>query len=309
MKDAAWKYSVQGEEDLYGDKEKSGWREMNASLSSSPLRNNAGENARCPKISIAREEFVDLTQDLLIAMVLNQLLYWSQRVRDFDLFLEEEKAFNTEHERPARYGWFYKSAIELSEETMLRLTKVTMRKYLHCLIENGWISERANPLNKWDRTTQYRVNLKNLHIDLQKLGWDLPGFPKDTFPIQKLSFEGNNPNLPENPQNFRGLENDTSKESKSTLEGKADDTSRLSFSTFEGRMDDTSKERKSTLKGKANDTSRLSFSTFEGRMDDTSKERKSTLKGKANDTSRLSFSTFEGRMDDIFEGKKIDSRG
>ena len=46
MKDDALKYPVQGEEDLYGDKEKSGWRGMNASLSSPPLRNNACENAR-----------------------------------------------------------------------------------------------------------------------------------------------------------------------------------------------------------------------------------------------------------------------
>lgn len=232
---------------LYGCNSKenqSGWKDKDASLSPLSFRENSCRKTKCPKIAVAREEFVDLTQDLLMAMILNQLLYWSQRIKDFDLFLEEEKAFNTEYERPARYGWFYKSAIELSEETMLRLTKVTIRKYLHCLIENGWISERANPLNKWDRTTQYRVNLKNLHIDLQKLGWDLPGFPRDTFPIQKLSFEGNNPNLPENPQNSRGLENDTSRERKSTLESKVDDTSRLSLSTLEGRMDNTSKVEK-----------------------------------------------------------------
>ena len=293
---------------LYGCNSKenqSGWKDKDASLSPLSFRENSCRKTKCPKIAVAREEFVDLTQDLLMAMILNQLLYWSQRIKDFDLFLEEEKAFNTEYERPARYGWFYKSAIELSEETMLRLTKVTIRKYLHCLIENGWISERANPLNKWDRTTQYRVNLKNLHIDLQKLGWDLPGFPRDTFPIQKLSFEGNNPNLPENPQNSRGLENDTSRERKSTLEGKTDDTSRLSLSTFEGRVDDISRERKSTLEGKADDTSRLSLSTFEGRMDDTSRERKSTLESKVDDTSRLSLSTLEGRMDNTSKVEKL----
>jgi hypothetical protein len=295
--------------DCYSKENQSGWRDKDASLSPLSFRENSCRKTKCPKIAVAREEFVDLTQDLLMAMILNQLLYWSQRVKDFDLFLEEERAFSTEYERPTRYGWFYKSAIELSEETMLRLTKVTMRKYLHCLIENGWISERANPLNKWDRTTQYRVNLKSLHIDLQKLGWDLPGFPRDTFPIQETSFEGTNPNLPENPQNSRGLENDTSKERKSTLEGKTDDTSRLSLSTFEGRMDDISRERKSTLEGKADDTSRLSLSTFEGRMDDTSRERKSTLEGKADDTSRLSLSTFEGRMDDTSRERKSTLEG
>ncbi|MBL8675987.1 MAG: hypothetical protein JNJ47_00955 [Alphaproteobacteria bacterium] len=230
--------------DCYSKENHSGWRDKDTSPSPLSFREDSCRKTKCPKISIAREEFVDLTQDLMMAMILNQLLYWSQRVKDFDLFLEEEKAFSTEYERPTRYGWFYKSAIELSEETMLRLTKVTMRKYLHCLIENGWISERANALNKWDRTTQYRVNLKNLHIDLQKLGWDLPGFPRDTFPIQEISFEGNNPNLPENSQNSRGSENEPSKESKSTLEGKADDISRLSLSTLEGRMDDTSKVEK-----------------------------------------------------------------
>ena len=106
--------------DCYSKENHSGWRDKDTSLSPLSFRENSCRKTKCPKIAVAREEFVDLTQDLLMAMILNQLLYWSQRVKDFDLFLEEEKAFNTEYERPARYGWFYKSAIELSEETMLR---------------------------------------------------------------------------------------------------------------------------------------------------------------------------------------------
>jgi hypothetical protein len=46
MKDADLNCSIQGEEGLYENKDKSEWRGVNASLSSSPLRNNTCENIR-----------------------------------------------------------------------------------------------------------------------------------------------------------------------------------------------------------------------------------------------------------------------
>ncbi len=42
-----------------------------------------------PKVVVIREEFIALTGNPLIAAVLNQLVYWSQRVTNLDLFLKE----------------------------------------------------------------------------------------------------------------------------------------------------------------------------------------------------------------------------
>ncbi|OJW46257.1 MAG: hypothetical protein BGO67_08550 [Alphaproteobacteria bacterium 41-28] len=135
------------------------------------------------KVAVVREEFVELTGDPLVAIVLNQLLYWTERVNDYDLLLEEEKKSQPEYNASPRHGWIYKTADELNEETMLRVSRPTMRKYLRTLVEQGWIDERSNPQDKWDKTTQYRVNLKKLQEDLFALGYALPGY--SLGPIQQ----------------------------------------------------------------------------------------------------------------------------
>lgn len=129
------------------------------------------------KVAVIREEFVTLTGDPLIAVVLNQLLYWTQRVKDFDLLLEEERSFHPDCNVSPRHGWIYKSADELSDETMLCTTRPTMRKYLKFLVDQGWIDERRNLHNKWNKTTEYRLNLRKLQQDLFSLGYALPGYP------------------------------------------------------------------------------------------------------------------------------------
>ncbi len=129
------------------------------------------------KIAIIREELVALTHDPLIAVVLNQLLYWTQRVSDFDLLVAEENTSPLKNKKA--HGWFYKSSQELIEETLLQVSKVTMRRYLNFLVKHGWLSERGNPHYKWDKTTQYRLNLSKLQADLQALGWSIPGFTED----------------------------------------------------------------------------------------------------------------------------------
>jgi len=252
---------------------------------------------RKAKVAMLREEFFDLTQDPWISTVLNQLFYWSQRVSDFDLFLKEEITSHSKNKDSAQYGWFYKSATELSEETMLRVTKVTMRKYLHLLIEKGWISERTNPRYKWDRTAQYRVNLKALHIDLQKFGWDLPGLPKGTFAShsQEIFFEKKKEDLQEQAQQLLGLEKHTLRESKQHLEEKANDTSKDNLSTGEEEKPAVASwESKQHFEGKANDTSKVDLSTAEeGKPADASWESKQHFEEKANDTSKVDLSTFE----------------
>lgn len=125
-------------------------------------------------VSIIRREFVDLTGDHFSAVILNQLLYWTLRVRDFDRLLEEERHFQPNCTVSPRHGWIYKTAQELNEETMLGLSPPSIRKYLKLLIDEGWVDEREHPTEKWNKTTQYRVNVRRLQEDLDHQGHSLP---------------------------------------------------------------------------------------------------------------------------------------
>jgi hypothetical protein len=136
-----------------------------------------------PKLAVIREEFVALTGNPFIAVILNQLLYWTKRLPDFDYLMEEEFSSPLPLTPSCECGWFYKTSQELTEETLLCLSRYTMRNYLRFLIEEGWISERLSPQNKWNKTTQYRVNLRQLQMSLCALGYALPSFTKDELSI------------------------------------------------------------------------------------------------------------------------------
>lgn len=139
------------------------------------------------QVSIIRKEFVTLTGNPFSATILNQLLYWTLRVKDFDMFLEEERALAglEEDEKNSDYhkshGWIYKTAHELIDETMLGISHPTMRKYLKQLIDEGWICERVHPRSKWNKTTQYRVNIKKTLKDLIVIGRHLPSVYRNVF--------------------------------------------------------------------------------------------------------------------------------
>lgn len=140
------------------------------------------------KRAVIKEELVALTGDFIAAVVLNQLIYWSERVYDFDEFIEQEKERlekyggpeNLEIQIEPTHGWIYKTAEELSAETMLNISRRTMRTYLKELVDAGYIQERTNPRYTWDKTRQYRVNIAKIQTDLKKLGYCLEGYPLET---------------------------------------------------------------------------------------------------------------------------------
>lgn len=136
-------------------------------------------NRRLKRVVI-KEELVELTGDFTKAVILNQFIYWSERVRDFDSFIKEEKKrLSKNQEEPKiekQHGWIYKNADELSEEVMLGVTSKTMRKHIGFLVDNGWVDQRNNPKYKWDRTLQYRVNIYKIQKDLYKIGYSLEGY-------------------------------------------------------------------------------------------------------------------------------------
>ena len=49
------------------------------------------EPAKATQVSLIRQELVTLTGNHSRAVILNQLLYWTQRTKDFSLMVEEER--------------------------------------------------------------------------------------------------------------------------------------------------------------------------------------------------------------------------
>lgn len=119
-----------------------------------------------------KEELVVLTGDYRTAIILNQLIYCSKRVRDVEEFIKEEKN-RDDCSRELTKGWFAKTSEEIAEETLTNMAPATMRRYLKKLVIGGWLNERPNPIDKRDHTKQYRVSIANIQKDLEKLGYTL----------------------------------------------------------------------------------------------------------------------------------------
>ena len=131
------------------------------------------------KKAVIREDLLSITNDYRKAIILNQFIYWSERVSDADKFIQKENEIaksNGEEERELFYGWIYKTSEELADEVMLGLSASQIRRYISDLVDMGYISKRNNPKYKWDRTLQYRVNLVNIAKDLKKNGYPLSDY-------------------------------------------------------------------------------------------------------------------------------------
>ena len=129
---------------------------------------------------VIKEELVALTGDFRPAIILNQFIYWIERMKDTDRYILEEKERASKEQLEVSIdesnGWIYKTAEELNEELMVGMSKATIGKYINQLVEAGYLDKRNNPKYKWDKTLQYRVNLVKVQKDLAKLGYALEGY-------------------------------------------------------------------------------------------------------------------------------------
>ena len=129
---------------------------------------------------VIKEELVELTGDFRSAIILNQFIYWTERMRDTDKYIEEEieraSKEDIKIDIDKSYGWIYKTTDELNEEVMLGMSAATIRKYIKQLIDAGYLKERKNPKYKWDKTMQYRVDIYKVQLELAKLGYALEGY-------------------------------------------------------------------------------------------------------------------------------------
>ena len=134
------------------------------------------EDDRSYKRAVLCEELFELCRhDDLMALCLRQMLYWLPRTRTIDRYIEEETARqgNDEAGTAPTGGWVYKTAEQLKGEIMTGRSRKAVSMRLCSLVEQGWLERRQNPIYKWDRTWQYRVNLLKLEADLNALGYSL----------------------------------------------------------------------------------------------------------------------------------------
>ena len=135
---------------------------------------------------VIKEEYMAITNDMTESIILNQFIYWSERIKDFDNFILEDRdlllRFGTEDVKEQipisnlKHGWIYKKANELKTELMDIVSEKTINRKLESLVEKGYLDRRNNPLIKYDRTYQYRVNLKKIMLDLLPLGYTIEGY-------------------------------------------------------------------------------------------------------------------------------------
>lgn len=149
--------------------------------------------ARKLKRAVVKEEFVKLTGDDLEAVVLNQFLYWLERVKDFDKFLVEEINSEEEREDKQKHGWIWKTAEEMKEEIMTSYSAKTVGRRIKDLVDNGWIERRRNPKKAFDKTYQYRPNIEKINKDLQTIGYQLQGYKFDNIIGDKTKRQNDHP--------------------------------------------------------------------------------------------------------------------
>ncbi|SDC31607.1 MULTISPECIES: DnaD domain-containing protein [unclassified Candidatus Frackibacter] len=159
--------------------------------------------------AVIKEEFYKLTGHPLKALIINQFLYWTERVRDYDQFIKEERKRarreGTDLVLDETKGWIYKTTGELKEELMVHWHKKTIRNHIKELVELGYLAERQNPKHKFDNTKQYRVNLLKLNKDLMEIGYVLQGYKFDDL-IQdemKRAIQQNNSKLEESNEDSK----------------------------------------------------------------------------------------------------------
>lgn len=206
------------------------------------------------KKAVIREDLLSITKDYRKAILLNQFIYWSERVSDADKFIEKENEIaknNGEVERELFYGWIYKTAEELADEVMLGLSASQIRRYINDLVDLGYLLKRNNPKYKWDRTLQYRVNLVNIAKDLKKNGFPLSDYkidiPDDENTITHPCVINDEPEENQSQSGERAIPENTNRNYN------AENTNKNSLSPERASESDSAKTKKQSLKKEANE--------------------------------------------------------
>src|SRR5690554_5211278 len=100
-----------------------------------------------------KEELLALTGDVVSAAMLNHLLFWQgtvnkqdeERLKQIEIFENNGDLEKAEQiKKQLRYGWFWKSAKELSEEILFS-TRQTVERKMKELIKENLVEKKENP--------------------------------------------------------------------------------------------------------------------------------------------------------------------
>jgi hypothetical protein len=159
------------------------------------------------KRAVIREEYVAITKNDSMALILNQLIYWSKRTRDYKKFIQEERKRATVEDKDNdtffKYGWIYKSYSQLKHELMTSRSEKTIGRHLEQLVELGFISRKKNEKYKFDKKYKFRVNILNIINELNEHGYEMLDYK---FEFQNVASKKPNvlptgQNVPSTPTN------------------------------------------------------------------------------------------------------------
>ena len=119
---------------------------------------------------LLREHLARLSGNIVDALILELFIGWSKQAQDRDELLLEDKRHGANNDVPLQQGWASRSASEIRAALFGLVGRGTIARGLQRLVHAGWLSSRRNPDNPWDRTLQYRLNVKKLEQDLAAQG-------------------------------------------------------------------------------------------------------------------------------------------
>ena len=134
---------------------------------------------RSLKVNVVREEYLAVTKDTLLALVVNWLVYQFEIATNVDEYLAEESEFRTEAaeklednawlleanvlRQAMTHGWLRKSAATIIRESLIMVSETAMRRYMEQLVKMGVVDTKFNSKTPFDRTPYWRVNLYRLN--------------------------------------------------------------------------------------------------------------------------------------------------
>ncbi|GEM_PF-4244839 len=134
-------------------------------------------------VTVIRKELIDISGSNNKAILLNHLLYWTDRgfkEKEIQEYLEEE--FTDKEIKEC--CWIHKSGNIFKQETMLKSDEATIRKELTELTYLGYIKRRKSKQYSAQskNTYEYRVNIKRIIGSLLTINFPLEEVYIDLFP-------------------------------------------------------------------------------------------------------------------------------
>lgn len=139
------------------------------------------------RFSILREEYLAITGSYAQAIVLDQMIIWARTTDRLQLLIENNKYILTDEVgtniTKEDLRWTYKSAKELSSETLL--TEKQCRDGLQALTDKGYLERRRNPKIKWDKTFQYKINYEGIINAVLQMGFGIEALKLSVLSIEQ----------------------------------------------------------------------------------------------------------------------------